>query len=99
MFKKLEGDTALLRQGGVYKPAELYTFNGGLFAKTAGGYVRLRANGTTSRDGIAVEHMEYEGELYSDRFGRLTVQDGPGYQRLAVIPGETLKLAPPEGQA
>ena len=29
MFKKLEGDTAMLRQGGVYRPCELYSWNGG----------------------------------------------------------------------
>ncbi len=75
-FKKLEGDTVVLVQNGVYKPSDLCEWGGKLFAKAAGGYIRLRADGTTSRDGIRFEHMEFDGKLYEDKFGRLTISGG-----------------------
>lgn len=76
MFKKLEGDTVILLQGGVYKPSEMFAWGGKLFARASGGYVRLRSDGTTSKDGVRFEHMEYDGKLYEDKFGRLTIDYG-----------------------
>lgn len=74
LFNKLEGDTVMLLQSGVYKPSELYEWGGALFAKAAGGYVRLRVNGTTSKDGVSLQHMETDKSLFSDKFGRLTLE-------------------------
>lgn len=85
MFTKLEGDSVLLSSKGVYHPCDLYTFNGALFAKTRGGYVRLRENGTTTKDGTNFTYLEYSGPLYADQFGRLTVVNGPKYKRLVIV--------------
>ena len=82
MFRKLEGDTALLRQGGVFKPCSLYSFQGGIYAQLGGGYVRLRKDGTTSKNGVDFTYLEYDGLLYADRFGRLSCTDGDGYKQL-----------------
>lgn len=76
-FKALEGDTAILCRDGVYTPVDLYTWGGALFAKIAGGYVRLRADGTTSKDKTRLVHLETEYPLFRDRLGRLTL-DGEG---------------------
>lgn len=81
-FRPLEGDIAVLVQNGVYRQADLYEWDGKLFAKHGVGYVRLRANGTTSRDGIHMEYMEIETPLYADKLGRLTVTDRDGYKRI-----------------
>lgn len=71
MFKMLEGDTAILVQNGVYKVADLATRNGFLFAKLGSGYVRLYANGTTSKDGIRIDALSTEKTLFRDRLSRL----------------------------
>lgn len=71
MFKPLEGDSAILYQKGVFKQCDLATRNGYLFAKVAGGYVRLYANGSTSRDSMKLDTLAVEGTLHRDRLGRL----------------------------
>jgi hypothetical protein len=78
MFEKMEGDRALLVQGGVFKQADLYQFAGALFARAAGGFVRLYANGSTSRPGMPFTYLETAAPLYRDQFGRLTLTDGAG---------------------
>lgn len=93
MFKKLEGDQALLRHGGVYKPVDLFTFSGGLYAKLGSGYVRLKADGTSSKDGVSLQYLESDIALYKDRFGRLAVTDGPGHKTVELkIEGEKTVL-------
>lgn len=96
MFQKLEGDTVLLRQGGVFKPSELYTFQDGIYARLGSGYVRLRADGTTSKDGIYFTHIEYDGPLFQDKFGRLSIKNQPKSKKLSIEVNETgtsLKVA------
>lgn len=99
MFKKLDGDTAMIRKGGGYRPCDLYEWLGGLYVKMGSEYIRLRANGTTSKDGVTLEHLEYDGPLYADKFSRLAVVHREGYTSLESIPGETLKLEPPKGNS
>lgn len=101
MFKKLEGDTVMLRQGGIYKPVDLYEWNGGLYAQLGGGYIRLRKDGTTTKAGVDFVHMEVEAVIYADKFGRLATSHKEGYTRLEVLAdhadGEVLRLAAPGG--
>lgn len=78
MFKRLEGDTAVLWSGGVFKQADLYEWQGGLFAAAAGGFVRLAADGSTSKPGVNLKHLTTEAPLFKDRFGRLATQPGEG---------------------
>lgn len=75
-FKHLEGETVILVQNGVYRQADLYEWKGGLFAKSSGGFVRLKENGSTSKDGINIDTLIFDGELQRDRFGRLAVKGG-----------------------
>jgi len=79
-FKPLNGDTVILVQHGLYRQADLYEWDGKLFAKLGSGYVRLRMNGTTSKDGVLMEHMEIETPLFTDKFGRLTITQHDGYK-------------------
>lgn len=71
MFTEIIGAQVLLKQGGVFKPANLYEFGGALFAAAAGGYVRLYADGSTSKDKLNFGELHYDGPLTKDRFGRL----------------------------
>jgi hypothetical protein len=82
MFKHLEGETAIVVSGGVYKVADLYERDGKLFAATAGGYVRINSNGTTSKDKLSVDTLAIDAALYVDRFGRLCVAEGDGRKAL-----------------
>jgi hypothetical protein len=61
MFTKLEGDSAIVRKGGVFKPCDLYEWRGHLFAKFGGGFVRLQADGKASVEGVMLEQLTYEG--------------------------------------
>ena len=93
MFKQLTGETADVRKGGIYRTCDLYEWRGVLFAKFGGGFVRLHADGRASVDGLFLEQLAYEGPLFKDRFGRLTVEPGEGYTALQAQPdGQILAL-------
>jgi len=77
MFNKLEGDTAVLCQSGVFKMVDLYEWSGKLFAQLGAGFIRLRLNGTTTKAGVSFVHLELTSKLYSDRFGRLITKEMP----------------------
>lgn len=66
-----EGQVAVLVRNGVYQQAPLFTRNGHLFAKVAGGFVRLAANGSTSAPNIRIDSIVTDLPLFHDRFGRL----------------------------
>lgn len=90
MFKKIETDEALIVERGVYRPAEVYEGpEGGLYAKAKGGFVRLKANGSTSHPTVSCNTLARDGALYQDQFGRLAVSAGEGRKVCA--------LAPPSG--
>lgn len=94
MFNRLEGDTVLLKtQAGKFTPADLYTFQGGLFARVSGGYARLKKDGTTSMDGVSFVYIETNLDLYADAFGRISVEPRPGMKALAMnVSGETVAI-------
>ena len=79
MFKKIETDNALIMQGGVFKPVDVYEGpEGGLYVQAKGGFVRVYENGSTSSTGLNLIRLHRDGPLYRDRFGRLTVDKGAG---------------------
>jgi hypothetical protein len=87
MFKIVDGETAILRQSGVYKEADLYTRNEGeLYAKVPGGFIRLYADGATSKSNIMLDTLGLDSALYKDRFGKLCVADGKGRTALPNTP-------------
>ncbi|MEX0302865.1 MAG: hypothetical protein AB3N24_10610 [Leisingera sp.] len=91
LFKELEGDVAIVVAGGVYKQVKLFTRNGFLFAGVSGGYVRLKADGTTSKDKMRLEHVETEVRLHKDRLGRLGTDQIP--HATALASNETLLIS------
>jgi len=77
MMAPVTGGQTLLRKGGIFRVAKLYSLRGALFAGHAGGYVRLYENGATSVEGLHVTELHIEEALTRDRLGRLRI-DGEG---------------------
>lgn len=91
MFKQLTGQSAVVRNRGVYRTCDLYEFRGQMFAKYGSGFVRLNANGSSSLDGLALELLAYEGSLFQDKFGRLCVTAGDGFKELVAQPDGSIQ--------
>lgn len=76
-FREVEGEAAVLVENGVFKQVPLYTRDGYLYAKAGGGFVRLMADGSTSKARQRLEFMSWTGPLAKDAFGRLCGPDTP----------------------
>lgn len=74
-FKHVEGEAAILVENGVYRQVDLYTRDGYLYAKSSGGFVRLKADGSTTKAKLRLEHMSWTGGLYRDTFGSLATHE------------------------
>lgn len=77
-FQHVDNEAAILIQGGVEKQCDLYTRDGYLYAKVAGGYVRLFQDGSTMKPKMRLVHMSWTGPLSRDRQGRLCTAQMPG---------------------
>jgi len=88
MFKIIEGETAVIREGGVYKEVLLATRNNGeLYVKAKGGFVRLYADGSTSAGSRCVlDTIVFDTPLYKDRVGRLCTATAKGRVALDATP-------------
>ncbi len=76
-FKELEGEAAVLVDNGVYRQVPIYTRLGFLYAKTGAGFVRLMADGSTSKAKMRLETIS-TNELARDNLGRLCQPDAQG---------------------
>lgn len=90
LFKEIEGDVAIVSSAGVYKQVPIFTRNGFLFAAFSGGFVRLKADGSTSKANLKLVHLETELDLHKDRVGRLGTKDIPDAKPL--LDGDTKRL-------
>jgi hypothetical protein len=72
-FQEVEGESAILVENGVYRQAPLYMRDGYLYAKSGGGFVRLMADGSTTKAGgrLRLDFMSYDKPLCRDPLGRL----------------------------
>lgn len=82
LFKELEGDVAILIENGVYKQVPLYTRNGYLFAKIGSGFVRIMADGSTTKAKTRLDTLMTELPLLKDSMGRLCTSDVEGAKAL-----------------
>lgn len=78
MFQQVDGENAIIVEGGVFRQADLYTRDGYLYAKTGGGFVRLYADGSTSKAKCRLDVLTFEKTLYADKFGRLCDETATG---------------------
>lgn len=76
-FKELEGTSAVIVSRGVYKQVPVFVRSGQLFAKTAGGFIRLRSDGSTSLAKCRLDALGYDGPLHVDRWGYLLTEAIP----------------------
>lgn len=89
-FKQVEGEAAVVVENGVYKQVDVYTRDGVLYAKSAGGFVKLYADGSTTKAKLRLETLSWEGALFRGSLGRLLVEprdgakaiDAPARQKL-----------------
>jgi len=81
-FKEVEGEAAVLIENGVYKQVPLFTRDGYLYAKIGGGFVRLMADGATTKAKMRLDFMSWNGPLCRDGMGRLCTKDVTGAKTL-----------------
>lgn len=81
-FKEIEGEAAILVENGVYKQVPLYVRDGYLYAKVGGGFVRLMADGATTKSKLRLDFMSWNGPLHRDGLGRLCSPDVKGSKSL-----------------
>lgn len=92
MFQKVEGETAILVDRGVYRQVDVYVRDGGLYARFGTGFIRLYADGSTSHPYSRLETLAYDGPLYRDRLGRLTQKGGEGHRAITVADDGRLRI-------
>lgn len=74
LFQEVVGEAAVLIQNGVYYQVPVYKRNGYLFAKVGGGFVRLYADGSTTKARCRLETLTWENaETLGSEFGKLCV--------------------------
>lgn len=81
-FKEIEGEAAVLVEKGVYRQVALYERDGFIYAKISGGFVRLMADGATTKSRMRLDFMSFDGALYRDSLGRLCTSDVKGAKAL-----------------
>lgn len=88
MFKLIEGETAVIREGGIYKEVALATRNDGeLYVKAKGGFVRLYADGSTSAGSrCTLDTLALDAPLFKDRLGKLCIGGGDKRKPLTSTP-------------
>lgn len=89
-FQEVEGEAAVLVENGVYKQVPLFTRDGFLYAKASGGFVRLMADGATTRTKMRLDFMTWTGPLCRDGLNRLCTDHAAGAKPLG--DGTTQKL-------
>lgn len=71
LFQQAEGAAAVLVENGIYKQVDVYTRNGFIYAKAAGGFVRINADGSTTKAKMRLDTLSYDDQLGIDPVGRL----------------------------
>lgn len=91
-FQEIEGEAAVLVNNGVYIQVPLYVRDGYLYAKVGGGFVRLMADGATTKAKLRLDFMSWTGPLCRDGLGRLCTDKTPGVDVKRLSDDSTQKL-------
>lgn len=83
MFTPVDGALAVLNDKGVFKEALVYARRGVLYARYGVGYVRLYSRGETTKPGVSLSSLAWEGDLYETKFGMLCLPHVEGSRQLA----------------
>lgn len=75
LFQEVEGEAAVLVENGVYKQVPVYKRDGYLYAKIGGGFVRLFADGSTTKAKCRLDTLTWDNPkaLGKDTLGKLCV--------------------------
>lgn len=91
LFSIIEGDTAIVRNAGVFKQVPIYARDGYLYAGiSSNAFVRLYCDGSTSKANLRLDHLDTTQQLYRDSFGRLGTKRITGAEKIS--PTELPKL-------
>ena len=82
-FKEVEGEAAVLVENGIYRQVPISIRDGYLYAKVSGGFVRLYADGSTTKARMRLDFMSWEGPLFRDALGKLCTAEVPKAKALA----------------
>lgn len=74
LFHVLEGDAVILFRKGTFRQSEVYQRKGELYAKHAGGFIRLMDGGGTSVPGVVWEDLQTTAKHERGAFGRLVLK-------------------------
>lgn len=95
-FQEVEGEAAVLVENGVYHQVPLYTRDGFIYAKAKGGFVRLMADGATTKAKLRLDFMSWTGDLARDPLGRLCTPGAAKAVPLEPIKAQALLGTPAE---
>lgn len=97
LFKQREGDCAVLVMSGVYHQVDVYERDGYIYAKMGNGFVRLMADGSTSKATCRLDHLMIDAALYRDVYGKLCTDAVP--RAKALPPAQKVLLLGSEDEA
>ena len=100
-FKRREGEACVLVTNGVYRQCEVYERNGMLFGKVGAGFVRLMADGSTTKAKTRIDGLLCDGDLMRMPTGALCLGGLEATAKARPLDGPTSKklLAAPDGSA
>lgn len=77
LFQEIEGEAAVIIEGGVYKQVPIFKRNGYLYAKSGAGFIRLYADGSTTKPKCRLETLTWDNpeQLGRDSLGKLCITD------------------------
>lgn len=91
LFQHVEGETAIIVERGVYRQVDVYIRDGILYAKSGSGFIKLNADGSTTKSHARLETLTWDGSpLAKTLYGALCENSRPGAKQLQAP--EQLKL-------
>lgn len=81
-FAEIEGEAAVLVSNGVYQQVPLFVRDGYIYAKISGGFIRLMADGSTTKSHMRLDFMSFDKQLCRDSLGRLCLPEVNGSKSL-----------------
>ncbi len=97
-FIQVEGGMAVVASKGKYMQVPVYTRNQYLFLKIGSGFVKVYANGSTTVEGLRLDELSTDIDLWADRFDQLRTEASADRKPVQLQAGvSTFKLLPVQG--
>lgn len=95
-FKQVEGEAAVVVINGVYRQCDVFERDGYLYARAGGGFVRLFADGSTTKPKMRLDTISWTGAIHRDVHNRLCRPGVSGAKELEAPKAQLLLGAPAE---